>query len=401
MLAYILALAVGLGSLALYLAAFFFPEVYRKGDLIWSGVGLFYALVLWVCAGRITGGVLLGQMASVALLGWFGWQTLKLRRELAPPDQQTDPANLKLPDANQLQEAVSRTLQGDLSSFSQQANRQLANAKEWVQATLTTAKPKTTPSPSATGAPTTAPPTPPVVAATPEAETIVAPEPPGVEPSEPALEGTEPPVEAIAPPAKVSATAPATPAVSPVERAKAVVETLTDLAKSTLASFNKPKVDKPIYVRKQFRKEETDAAPEATTPAPEPSAPAAIPTVEAVDDDFDFSDVESSTPAIEPEVIDPDFDFSDVESSEAISDDSAPLADAVIEAEIKFEAHHETELEAPPAAETEISHPEPVHPNPPPPDLVEAAIEDAEAKHIPAHPPETAEAPNQPPPEDQ
>lgn len=54
MLAYILALAVGLGSLALYLGAFLVPELHRKNDFIWSGVGLFYALVLWVCAQRIT-----------------------------------------------------------------------------------------------------------------------------------------------------------------------------------------------------------------------------------------------------------------------------------------------------------------------------------------------------------
>jgi len=89
MLAYVLALVIGLGSIAIYMAAFFFPEVHRKNDFIWSGVGLFYALVLWVCAGRITGGVLLGQMASVALIGWFSWQTLTLRRELIPPEQQT------------------------------------------------------------------------------------------------------------------------------------------------------------------------------------------------------------------------------------------------------------------------------------------------------------------------
>ncbi|MDF0555437.1 Ycf66 family protein [Kamptonema sp. UHCC 0994] len=89
MLAYILALAVGLGSCAVYMAAFFFPEVHRKSDFLWSGVGLFYALILWVCAGRITGAVLLGQIASVALLGWFGWQTLTLRRELTPVAQQT------------------------------------------------------------------------------------------------------------------------------------------------------------------------------------------------------------------------------------------------------------------------------------------------------------------------
>lgn len=89
MLAYILALAVGFGSFAIYMAAFFFPEVHRKSDFLWSGVGLFYALILWVCAGRITGAVLLGQMASVALLGWFGWQTLILRRELTPMALQT------------------------------------------------------------------------------------------------------------------------------------------------------------------------------------------------------------------------------------------------------------------------------------------------------------------------
>lgn len=89
MLANVLALAVGLGSLALYLVAFFFPEVHRKNDFIWSGVGLFYALILWFCAGRITGAVLLGQMAGVALLGWFGWQTVTLRRQLTPALEQT------------------------------------------------------------------------------------------------------------------------------------------------------------------------------------------------------------------------------------------------------------------------------------------------------------------------
>ncbi|MBW4515960.1 MAG: Ycf66 family protein [Timaviella obliquedivisa GSE-PSE-MK23-08B] len=84
---YLLALIVGLGSLGLYLAAFLFEEVHRKSDLIWSGVGMFYALVLWVCAGRITGGVLLGQMAAVSLLGWLGWQVLEMRWEQIPLPQ--------------------------------------------------------------------------------------------------------------------------------------------------------------------------------------------------------------------------------------------------------------------------------------------------------------------------
>ena len=73
MLAYILAFAVGLGSFSIYMAAFFFPEVHRKSDFTWSGVGLFYALILWACAGRITGALLLGQMAGVAMMGWFAW----------------------------------------------------------------------------------------------------------------------------------------------------------------------------------------------------------------------------------------------------------------------------------------------------------------------------------------
>ncbi len=90
MLAYILAVAVGLSSLALYMAAFFFPELHRKSDFYWSGLGLFYALILWVCAGRITGAVLLGQTAGVALLGWFAWQTISLRYVLVAPEERTE-----------------------------------------------------------------------------------------------------------------------------------------------------------------------------------------------------------------------------------------------------------------------------------------------------------------------
>ncbi len=84
MLTYVLALVVVLASLGLYSTTFVIPEVSRKNDLVWSGVGLFYGLVLWVCAGRITGGVLLGQMASVALMGWLGWQMVENRWNSVP-----------------------------------------------------------------------------------------------------------------------------------------------------------------------------------------------------------------------------------------------------------------------------------------------------------------------------
>ncbi len=89
MLAYILAIAIALGSLFFYMAAFFFPEVHRKNDFYWAFLGLFYALILWVAANRITGSVLLAQTASVVLLGWMGWQTLTLRKSVTPAVAQT------------------------------------------------------------------------------------------------------------------------------------------------------------------------------------------------------------------------------------------------------------------------------------------------------------------------
>jgi len=133
MLAYILALAVGLGSLGIYLAAFFFPEIHRKKDFYWSGVGLFYALILWVCAGRITGALLLGQVASVALLGWSVTQTLQLRRQLTPKPQQTE-----LPSAaevkNNVQEQISKlSLPQRLSQWGKRVSGSATAAKDRLQ----------------------------------------------------------------------------------------------------------------------------------------------------------------------------------------------------------------------------------------------------------------------------
>ena len=89
MLANLLAIVVGLGSLGFYLSAFILPEVHRRSDFFWSGVGMFYAVVLWYCARQMNGAVLLGQTAAVGLLLWLGYQTLLLRRETTPSAQQT------------------------------------------------------------------------------------------------------------------------------------------------------------------------------------------------------------------------------------------------------------------------------------------------------------------------
>lgn len=79
MLAYFLAILVAIISLVLYLNAFIRPKIHRKDDFLWSGLGLFYALVLWICAGRITGAILLGQVAGVAVFIAFIWENIRLR----------------------------------------------------------------------------------------------------------------------------------------------------------------------------------------------------------------------------------------------------------------------------------------------------------------------------------
>ncbi|EDX87667.1 hypothetical protein S7335_5377 [Synechococcus sp. PCC 7335] len=89
MLANVLAALLGLGSFTFYMAAFVYPEVHRRSDFVWSGLGLLYAAALWFGAQQMTPVVLLGQMVSVALLMGLGWQTLTVRREKTPVSQQT------------------------------------------------------------------------------------------------------------------------------------------------------------------------------------------------------------------------------------------------------------------------------------------------------------------------
>lgn len=96
MLPYGLAIAVGLSSSILFLTAFFFKDIHRPDDFFWSTIGLFYALVLWFCATGITGAVLLGQLAVVALLTAYIWQTIKLRDAIANPEKQAELDNFSV-----------------------------------------------------------------------------------------------------------------------------------------------------------------------------------------------------------------------------------------------------------------------------------------------------------------
>jgi hypothetical protein len=96
MLALTLAIILGIASLALFLTAFFRPKLHRQDDFLWSGIGLFYALILWLCAEQLRGGVLLGQVAGVALVLTFGWQTLKLRWAVANPEAIAEIENFSL-----------------------------------------------------------------------------------------------------------------------------------------------------------------------------------------------------------------------------------------------------------------------------------------------------------------
>jgi hypothetical protein len=221
MLANVLALVVGLGSLAIYLSAFFFPEIHRKNDFIWSGVGLFYALVLWVFAPRISGGLLLGHVASVALLVWFGWQTLSLRRQVTPLLQQTP-----VPSS----EEVKTTLQEQANKLSSpQPLAQLQQAVGGFFAGLTNRSPKpatsktTTPEPETTAKPaveiidkTEAPTQEPVTTAESETPTLTPEQPTEVA----ATTQTEPPTETVP-----EAIPPHPPSPEQVEAAQAHDET--------------------------------------------------------------------------------------------------------------------------------------------------------------------------------
>lgn len=289
MLTFLLALVVGLGSLALYLSAFFVPEVYRKGDLVWAGVGLFYALVLWLCGDRITGGVLLGQIASVSLIGWFGYQAISARLEKAPD------AQAKVDNALN-SETTQRVLTQGKQLFSNVRGRvqTLANRSAPTESTAS-------------------------------------------EPYQPLTREDfgNPPV---------------TVETQSTEAAKSdVMGTIGGVGAAIGGIFKKQPKNTSTYVRKAYRDDESVQT----------------------DDGIGYEeDIIESEEAVE---------IASVVTDQDGASESTIDADAIVQEEIAYEAAHSEE------------HPQAVPPHPPSPELVEAAIEDAEEKHIPANPPEPAE----------
>lgn len=363
MLTYLLAFAVGLSSLALYLSAFFYPEVYRKGDLIWSGVGLFYALVLWVCAERITGGVLLGQMASVSLIGWLGWQALNSRLQTSRVRE--------LPTAT-VRDGVNQVLASESTT---KLKQQFNHLRDRVQS---------------------------LIATTPKEKV----EPPTAQPYQPlnredfgrpvVTVETEP-ASASAKSATVEGAAPQTPIADQSNLGATIARTV----KSIAASFQKPKKNTSTYVRKEFR----DAAPQTVSEDVDADA-FELEVGQAVEPIAVPSDAPAEPPAETPAEVAPETssetdpeDLSEAlsEPPEAPSDCDTQVDEVMLE-EIEFEAHrNDLELlqSAPPRPSIEVeTHEEnpdllqPIPPHPPTPDLVEAAIADAEAKHLSADPPD-------------
>ncbi|MCY7407410.1 MAG: Ycf66 family protein, partial [Alkalinema sp. CAN_BIN05] len=264
MLTYVLALVVVLASLGLYSTTFVIPEVSRKNDLIWSGVGLFYGLVLWVCAGRITGGVLLGQMASVALMGWMGWQMVEGRWNSVPEAQRVS----------------SGKVAGWRSSLAELSRSDTAvKLKKQAQGVINKAQQKVQDLgvPVETGAQHAGNAASDDAAADllKRADVPLTPEDFG-----------NPPKAAV----DTTATKPSIKSFS-TPPSKNLFSELFDRAKALASGLNAPKqaAPKEVYVRKEFR----DRTPETSV--------ASVTSEIAIDDDFDFGD--SDPDLVEPTVV--------------------------------------------------------------------------------------------------
>jgi hypothetical protein len=277
MLAYGLAILVAIGSLLLYAIALRFPLLSRRSDLLWSGVGLFYALVLWVCGEQFAGALLLAQGAAVALLGWLLWQLLALRVQMA---RSLDPINSAgLPDFSGWLawvevfrpadpslsgwQAVQQSLMGfGLLVWMQVRSGQWRLPIAWPWAIGQSPAPPAAPSVTPTAPAATAQPTATAPASGPMPVAPVAADPNAPKPVYVRKKYRQPDSEAApetaAAPSPSPSPAPAAPVTPPIAGGES----------------------KPVYVRKKFRKkyrqpDTTDAAATPSpSPAPEPDRPA-------------------------------------------------------------------------------------------------------------------------------
>ena len=271
MLTYVLALVVVLASLGLYSTTFVIPEVSRKNDLVWSGVGLFYGLVLWVCAGRITGGVLLGQMASVALMGWMGWQMVESRWNSVPEAERVSSGKVEGWRSSLV--GISRS--DTAVKLKKQAQDVISKAQEKVQdlgvTVETGAKSAVKTTSNATDAATEL---------LKRADVPLTPEDFG-----------NPPKAVV----DTTATKPSMKSFStPISNN--LFSGLFDRAKGLVSGLNAPKKTAPkeVYVRKEFR----DRSPETSvTP---------VTSGAAIDDDFDFGDTDVVKDVVELAVVSTD-----------------------------------------------------------------------------------------------
>jgi Ycf66 protein N-terminus len=285
MLANLLALIVGGGSLALYLAPFFLPEVGRKNDVVWAGVGLFYALVLWACAGRITGGVLLGQMASVSLLGWLGWQTLLYRRQATPLDQQTPVENF-----DKLTESLSGKLeelkQSDtVAKISPQVTQLLDKAKAAGQSVAESVSEAAQSTAGDTGT---------------DAQSSASPS---------AASSASPSVSELTAKAKGIATGLGGIATDLLKGVGAKASSPADAGPATTSTSKSASSNKSVYVRKQYRDAEptpaqSKAQPETPVKAPPESAPPAeLETQPVAESAADRPTAAKPAPTSEPQAV--------------------------------------------------------------------------------------------------
>jgi Ycf66 protein N-terminus len=329
MLTSLLVWVVLLGSVGTYVIRFFLPELHRKNDVIWSGLGLFYGLMLALYADQIRGGLLLGQMAGVAMQVWFGWQTFALRRAVLAPEQRSP-----LPDTSGLQKLLTPILATVTTTV-----------KKWgAQLGIPFLQDENSPKPVPTAAPTSDP------EVTPESVTEVTAESAPASVPEPA---TEPVTEMATGVANPETTAPAV--TTPEEIAPEATVSDATVSDATVPDAVDGQDDVPASTPAEPKPklgESETAAPEAVTdsdvvaPTPAP-IPAISVSPESVSPEFEPLGFETSLAVAEPKA-DQDAEQIEVVTTEPVASEPA-----------KAKAEPQAEIQADPQSKpSEESQPE-------------------------------------------